>query len=543
MPGSGNRDERAGDAGGGRKPLRAGSGGSRFPYLLPLFSGILVGTSIIPFPPWALFFGFVPLWRCWLAETSWKRIFLGGWVAQFVFTLIVFHWVAHTAHEFGHLPWPAAALALLLFCAGAHLFLPLSGLAWALLRSRGNLPRWAQRGLLPALTALCWHFSPLLFPWNLGVFWMWGKFPAYQLAEFVGFSGLGALTLFLNLAFLVAWENRAGARGARVLGAALAFFLAINALGWLRGGTLPPPDAKTRVLIVQANIGNLAKERAERGQPFREEILAKYFALTARAIEAQGENRPDVILWPESAYPDTFAPGRMDSGNALALREFLRRHEIPLVTGARGYDVASGKKTNAFFLFERDGRVAGPPYRKTRLLAFGEYLPGGTLFPGLKDWFPRTADFARGNGPEVRPLRGMVLGPQICYEGLFPGFSRALADQGAQLFVNVTNDSWFGTWAEPHQHLLLTLARGIEFRRPVLRSTNTGISTVMLADGTILDRSPLHREWFHAYDIPYRRVPFPTFYQKYGHLLIPAILLLTAGILLAAGWGGKAETS
>jgi len=107
--------------------------------------------------------------------------------------------------------------------------------------------------------------------------------------------------------------------------------------------------------------------------------------------------------------------------------------------------------------------------------------------------------------------------------------------QGAHVFVNVTNDSWFGTWAEPRQHLFMTLARGIEFRRPVIRSTNTGISTVMLADGTILERSPLHREWFQSYDVPYRKDPFSTVYQSYGYRLVPAILFLAAAILLGVG--------
>ena len=54
------------------------------------------------------------------------------------------------------------------------------------------------------------------------------------------------------------------------------------------------------------------------------------------------------------------------------------------------------------------------------------------------------------------------------------------------------------------------------------------------ADGTILNRSPLHREWFHGYDVPYRKDPPSTFYQEDGHRLVPAILLLTAGILLLA---------
>jgi apolipoprotein N-acyltransferase len=485
-----------------------------------------VGTSYIPFPPWALLFCFVPLWLFFLREGSWKRILLGGWAAQFVFTLIGFHWVAHTAREFGRLPWAVSVLALLLFCALAHLFVPLAGLVWAFLRSRMHLPRWAQLGLLAALTALGEYAWPMIFPWNLGYAWLWGRLPVYQLAEYVGFQGLAALTIFLNLAFLIAWENRGSREGVRILGGALAFFAALNTLGWLRGESLPPPDGGMRVLIVQANIGNLAKARAEKGQGFREEILKKYFELTAWGWAAS-ERRPDFALWPESAFPDTIHPGRMDEGNTLALREFLRRWSIPLVTGARGFNETEGKKTNALFLFDRNGEAAGPPYNKTTLLPFGEYLPGIRLFPALKGLFPFTADFARGHGPEARRFGGVVLGPQICYEGLFPSFSRTLADQGVQAFVNVTNDSWFGTWAEPRQHLFMTLARGIEFRRPVVRATNTGISTAMLEDGTILDRSPLHREWFHAFDVPYRNDPPTTFYQDYGYRLVPALLVLS----------------
>lgn len=67
-----------------------------------------------------------------------RKILCGGWLAQFLFCLIGFHWVAYTAHEFGHLSWPLALLVLLLFCAFGHLFLvsrgwpfPCSGTALA----------------------------------------------------------------------------------------------------------------------------------------------------------------------------------------------------------------------------------------------------------------------------------------------------------------------------------------------------------------------------------------------------------------------------
>ena len=117
------------------------------------------------------------------------------------------------------------------------------------------------------------------------------------------------------------------------------------------------------------------------------------------------------------------------------------------------------------------------------------------------------------------------MGAQICYESLFPGFSRSLAELGAQFIVNVTNDSWYGSWQEPYQHMYMTLARGVEFRRPVLRVTNTGISTVSLASGEILERSPIHQPWAGLYEVPYLKNPACYFLPN----LVLASALFTLG--------------
>jgi apolipoprotein N-acyltransferase len=123
------------------------------------------------------------------------------------------------------------------------------------------------------------------------------------------------------------------------------------------------------------------------------------------------------------------------------------------------------------------------------------------------------------------------MAPQICYEGLFAYFSRDLANLGAQVIVNVTNDSWYGAWQQPYQHFYMTLARGIEFRRPVLRVTNTGISSVVLASGDILQRSPIYQPWTDVYHVPYVKNPSPTFYQEWFYLL-PILLWISFFALL-----------
>lgn len=45
--------------------------------------------------------------------------------------------------------------------------------------------------------------------------------------------------------------------------------------------------------------------------------------------------------------------------------------------------------------------------------------------------------------------------------------------------INLTNDSWYGDTVEPEQHLFLTKWRSLELNLPILRSTNTGISTII----------------------------------------------------------------
>ena len=70
---------------------------------LPILSGILIGTSYIPFPPWASILCFVPLWLFWTKQSHLNNVLLGGFITAFVFTLIGFNWVAYLLHEFAHL--------------------------------------------------------------------------------------------------------------------------------------------------------------------------------------------------------------------------------------------------------------------------------------------------------------------------------------------------------------------------------------------------------------------------------------------------------
>jgi apolipoprotein N-acyltransferase len=118
------------------------------------------------------------------------------------------------------------------------------------------------------------------------------------------------------------------------------------------------------------------------------------------------------------------------------------------------------------------------------------------------------------------------IGAQICYEGLFDWFSRQQALQGAHVLVNLTNDAWYGSWQQPYQHLYMTLARAIEVRRPLIRSTNTGISAAILGSGEALAQLPMNQAWFHVYEVPYATSPPATLFMTGGSWLVPSLLAL-----------------
>jgi apolipoprotein N-acyltransferase len=517
-------------------------------YRWPLFSGFLIGTSYIPFPPWALIFCYVPLWIFLFQKAkNWKEGFIAGWWTQFTLSLIGFHWVSYVSYRFGSFPWPLAILVLIVFAAGVHLYIPITT---ALMVSLKERYRWKLSTTLLALalgTSIAERIWPSIFPWNLGYPLLWAKLPAYNWADVVGFEGLSTIVLLTNawIAFIAytRWEHRGRPKDQRGLIQRHAFLLVgflivINVWGYFHGQSWSEFDRTFKVSIIQANIGDLEKVYAEKGQAhFQESIVESFIALTNEAVkESPGT---ELLVWPETAFPDYLDEFHRQSRYPTLLGQGLEKIGKTLLTGAYSKD-APGEKNprqtyNGLFLVDSAAKIISKPYHKTDLLAFGEYFPFSERFPILLKWFPFISNFGRGEGPEVliypHPEGEIKIGGQICYEGLYPGFSRGLAEKHADVLANVTNDSWFGRPSEPRQHLYMTLARGIEVRRPLIRSTNTGISTVILADGTVLQQSPLHQVWQGTYDLRMKKNPPTTDFVVWGHFDWILIVLALLAVL------------
>ena len=507
-------------------------------WYLPLLSGFFIGTSYIPFPPWASLFCFVPLWLFWMRQTRLRDVIYGGLITAFVFTLIGFNWVTYTLHEFAHVDWPVAVIGMLVFALVGHLFVVTAGILWFWLKTKLHCSESLSLYLLALITVLCEANSLTLFDWNFGYTWYGSNIPVYHWAEFIGFSGLSAATLVCNLPLYLAWQQRKQKSGKMIFASVVTGFVLLNLGGLGLKARLPKPDASLNTLFIQASTPNSEKMAAELGEGYAHEIVRRVMTLTDKAYAEHRDKHIDFAMWPETAFPTILGKGYMHNEFPMLLSHFLKERQLPLVTGAYGVDEKTNLITNSLFLLDNNGELREPHYSKTILLAFGEYIPGAETFPIIRKFLPQIGKFARGPGPTVLfEWNSFKMGPQICYESLFPKFSRDLSNLGAQFIVNATNDSWYGTWQEPYQHMYMTLARGVEFRRPVLRATNTGISAVSVASGEVLDMSPMNTSWYKLFEVPYRKNPEPTFYQNW-FWLVPGLLWSSLVLLLAYGFYG-----
>ena len=238
-------------------------------WLLPVLSGIFIGTSYIPFPPWASLFCFVPLWIFWKRQTRLKTVLLGGLLTSFVFTLIGFNWVTYLLHEFAHLDWGFAVVGMIIYALIAHLYVPLAGLIWFLIQRKFKAPKHLSLGLLVLITIICERYSLTLFDWNFGYSWYGANLPVYQWAEFIGFNGLSAATLLCNLPLYLAWEQRKQLRGKIILVVVAVGFVLLNIGGLALRARIPKPDALVTALLVQASTENSEKMAAELGKGYR----------------------------------------------------------------------------------------------------------------------------------------------------------------------------------------------------------------------------------------------------------------------------------
>ena len=270
-----------------------------------------------------------------------------------------------------------------------------------------------------------------------------------------------------------------------------------------------PVEDELSIGVVQPNMGSAVKWDPR----FRRHNLDVLLELTERVAT----RNPDFIIWPETAAPFylRYEPEYMNS-----LTQTVDRLGVPLLLGFPDAVPEAGDElsyyNSAGLMMPGMGIVK--KYDKIHLVPFGERIPYENIFPFLKDVQLGQADFGEGKERTVFSLNREKFSVLICFESIFPELVRSFKQAGADFFVNITNDEWFGRSAAPYQHAYMAVFRAVETRSSIARCANTGISMMIDPWGRITVRSDLFTR--EAFVSKLKLVSAETFFTRHGFLLV-----------------------
>ncbi len=512
----------------------------RWPGLAALLLGLLAACAYPPLHLWPLglaaLAGFV-----WLLHdaphgrsAAWR-----GWLFGWAHLTLANNWIATAFTHQSEMPAALGWLAVPLLCIYLAVYPALAALAAHLLARRA--PLWAFGLVLAGAWIVTewlrgWLFTG--YPWPPVGLMMLGRWEMPGLAMVLPWLGTYALSgLAIAIAAALSWLSTTERTGAWLALAALLF-------GWM---TFPLTDdwfrhdTALRYTLVQPL---LPQSEINDGSKFEEQ-----FQRIAR-LTTPNRDQSRIVLWPESAIPDYLEDGYPQryylqmtaTGDPATARRRIGQVIGPqstLLTGVVNLDIGVREDGTTGAVSARNSVLAlngageiQHHYAKAHLVPYGEYLPMRDLLEplGLSRLVAGTIDYAPGPGARTLDLgRHGKAGIQICYEIVFSGHVADRANRPDYIF-NPSNDGWFGWWGPP-QHLAQARMRAIEEGLPVLRSTTTGISAVIDANGVVRGHIGMGRADTLEGMVPAAKPP--TLFAQMGH----ALTLIWAAVFLALGIG------
>jgi apolipoprotein N-acyltransferase len=277
--------------------------------------------------------------------------------------------------------------------------------------------------------------------------------------------------------------------------------------------------------VVQANIDQSVKW----DPAYQEKTIDTYTRLTRSTRPFD----PDLIVWPETAVPFFFQENARFSPHIISLAKTSR---AVLVFGSPAYERGQGmvRYFNRAYMIVPETRDI-VHYDKIHLVPFGEYVPFRQYLPFIRQLVAAAGNFASGEKLEPLKAGDVSAGVLICFEAIFPELARGLSREGADLFVNITNDAWFGKTSAPFQHLGMAVFRSIENRRSMIRAANTGFSAFIEPTGVIRSKSDLFVETVLTDQTAVGAFPL-TVYTRFGDLFAVTALIIASGHFLCALW-------
>ncbi|WP_128891654.1 apolipoprotein N-acyltransferase [Erythrobacter sp. HKB08] len=504
------------------------------PRLAAMLFGLIAACGFPPLHVWPLtLLGVAGLgWLAWRSESA-RRTFGLGWLFGVVHFTFANNWIATAFTYQSEMPAALGWLAVPLLSLYLAVYPALAVLAAWLIAGRSR-----KFGAFALAFAGAWVVTEWLRSWVFtGYAWdplslaLLGPFDRPGIAAALPWFGTYALSGFL---VLVSGGIALAIMRRRFVAVATAF--AALAIGMY----LPAGEREEGTLAFTLIQPDTRQDELNDPTKFEEQ-----FARTAMLSRKQRDVERRLVLWPESGVPDYLEDGyptryyvRMTANaDPKFARERIGRvigEDAVVLTGAVDLEIEDDRAVgarNAVTAINSAGEIVGS-YDKAHLVPYGEYLALRWLLEplGASRLVAGTIDFWPGPGPDTIELGEWgKAGVQICYEIVFSGQVVNAANRPDYIF-NPSNDGWFGAFGPP-QHLAQARMRAIEEGLPVLRSTTTGISAVIDADGVVRSYIGMHKAARIDGYVPPAKPP--TLFSRLGNWLAMgwAALLILASLV------------
>jgi apolipoprotein N-acyltransferase len=506
---------------------------------LAVASGLAMGLAFPKFDQGLLaWVALVPLFYVIEGE-SMRRVFWWAYLQGFASYVVQLYWIPIPLHDFADVRMEFAIFPMLLLAGIVAIDTAVAIWAGEFVARRTRIP--AVITMPVAWTAIEWirTYFPIGFPWNLLGYTAYRNLELIQFAEFTGVYGVSALIVFFNAVVYVVMFRRGGNRLQAVsLSMLTVLMIVLVAFGaWrIRNLKNAPSTGTFKVAMVQGNIPQSLK--------WDPKFLPQSYGVYQDETADAAKRGADLIVWPEAAaaflfQPDDQYPAELagDAAYRTALLTLAKNMGKPILFGAPALARDDGRLGfhNRAYLVSDHGEVLAH-YDKIELVPFGEYVPARALLgffvnrvvEGFGDMIP-------GKDQTMFEFKGAKLGILICYESIFPDFTRREVNLGADVLVNITNDAWYGESSAPYQVLAMAALRSIETKVPMVRAANTGFSALIEPSGRITERTPLFKRGTTIVDVSWR--PVRTLYTMVGDLFAEICVVLTMiGLIVAWRW-------
>lgn len=484
--------------------------------IIALLSGAALPFAFAPFN--IFFIAYIApailLW-IWLRSTPWQATYRG-----FLFGLGFFgigtSWVYISIHNFGNASAFLAIFITALFVMFLALYIALQGYLSRCLFQKKSITIQSLcifPVLWLAFEALrAWVFTG--FPWLL-LGYSQLTTPLYSLTPLFGVYGLSLAICFISGALVVLAKP---IKSGKAIVLATSIIVILFAGGLILKGTqwTKPAGKPIQVSLVQGNITQEMKWKPEELL----NILEIYKDMTTSLWGSK------LIVWPEAALP--IYPQDVKAYFTL-MNKLARQHGDYLIIGSPIFD---HKTKQAYNGLQMVGAGKGT-YYKRHLVPFGEYTPLQSVFGTvMKKINIPMSDFSRGPANQ-KPLRmgNLHIASFICYE---IAFSREVLrySKNTQLLINISDDSWFGRSIALDQQLQMAQFRALETGRPILSSTNTGVTAIINPLGKITASAPIDKRKSLTGKIIPMKGETPLMRWNYYPTIVLIILLLIIGSVI-----------